>query len=208
MAAYVDVVNLCASKLGEDDQLRSPDDDTHIGRSVKAVWNIVRRATLRAHTWNFARTRKSIPSDAAASIVGGDYAYPLPSDYIRMVDLIDYCDIKTFNIESQNILFHASGPLRIRYIRDVVETAYWDDLFVEAMASRLAFQVADRITGDRGRKSDAWNDFKAAISTAKKVNAQDRGKIEEEASDWELARYGYGDSGLHDRVLRGSSTYP
>jgi hypothetical protein len=35
---------------------------------------------------------------------------------------------------------------------DIADATQWDDLFVNAMAMRLAEQIADRITGDLNRK--------------------------------------------------------
>lgn len=208
MASYVDIANLAASKIGEDDQLTAPDDDTHLGRSVAAVWSIVRQATLRDHPWNFAVKRVAIAADAKAAPVGFQYAYPLPADCLRLVGLIDHPTSRNFELEGRAILFDATGPLRIRYIVDVEEPAYWDSDFTEAFACRLAYAIADRITGDSGRKSEAWNAYTLALRQAKKSDALENPGPVEASSPWEEARFGWGDHGLYERVYRGSSTYP
>ncbi|CAN5484411.1 hypothetical protein BH09PSE4_BH09PSE4_19270 [soil metagenome] len=194
MADYVSIANLAASKLGEDDQLRSPDDDTHLGRSVKAVYDMVRRAAIRGYTWNFASRRAELPAEDLPSIpYPWQSSFPLPADSVRLVKVLNRASRSDYQVEGRSILTNGLGPLYIRYLIDVPEPALWDDLFVEAFASRLAFQIADRITGDRGRKADAWSDYKNALSEAKKVDALENPQVEQEPSGWELARTSGGD---------------
>ena len=54
---------------------------------------------------------------------------------------------------------------------------------------KLGFQVADRVTGDRGRKQDCWAEYEANISAATRVDAMENPPEELEESDWVLARY-------------------
>lgn len=195
MAGYVEIANAAASKIGEDDQLRTPDDDTHLGRTVKANWTIVRQAALRDHSWNFAMKRAELAALADVPdgvLVGWAYAYEVPADALRIVELLDWPGNQDFQLEGPRLLFDDEGPLKIRYIRDVVEPADWDALFVEAFACRLAYQICDRITGDRGRKKDQWDAYREALSQAKRVDARENPAVPQEPSGWELARLGYG----------------
>lgn len=189
MASFVTIANLAASKLGEDDQLASDTDDTHLARSVRAVWDLVRRAALRDHPWNFAVRRAQLPASATIVADPYGYAFPLPADCVRLLDVSGWSR-ERYQLEGRAILADSAGPLAIRYIADVVEPALWDDLFVEAFACRLAFQVADRITGDRGRKSDAWAGYEDALSQAKRVDARENPGVTWEPTGWELARWG------------------
>ena len=77
MASYVTIANLAASKIGEDDQLRSPDDDTHLGRTVAAVFVAVRRAAIRDHSWNFAMVRRELAAASLQSV-----PYPWQSSFL------------------------------------------------------------------------------------------------------------------------------
>lgn len=189
MADFVSIANLAAAKLGEDDQLAAPEDDTHLSRSVKAVWDLTRRAALRDHSWNFAMQRARLPAEVlAVPPVGWAHSYRLPADCVRLIELIDRRR-DDYQVEGKSILSDAAAPIGIRYIADVEQPALWDDLFVEAFACRLAFQIADRITGDRGRKSDAWNAYRAALAEAKRVDARENPQVPYPASSWETARW-------------------
>src|SRR5204863_408178 len=90
MADFVTIANLAASSLGEDDQLRSPDDDTHLSRSVKAVWDVERQAAIRDHSWNFAMRRAAL-----AQVVGQDAtpyaaAYRVPATSLRLIEVLGH----------------------------------------------------------------------------------------------------------------------
>ena len=48
----------------------------------------------------------------------------------------------------REILTDYAGPLEIEWIEDVVEPASWSVEFEECFAMRLAWHVADRLSGD------------------------------------------------------------
>lgn len=206
MTSYVAIANLAASKLGEDDQIRSPGDDTHVARSIAAVWDQERRAALRDHSWNFAMRRAELAAEAIAVPFGWAYSFPLPADNLRLIEVMNCRSSADYQIEGRAILADQAGPLRIRYIADITEPALWDDLFVEAFACRIGFQIADRITGDRGRKSDLWASYRDALAQAKRVDARENPPIANEATLWERARFGGADWGC--RVDRNGLVWP
>ena len=202
MADFVTIANLAASALGEDDQLRSPDDDTHLSRSVRAVWNVERRAALRDHSWNFAMRRQAL-----AAVIGQDAspyaaAFRLPADSVRLIEVIGIGRVD-YQLEGPFILSSAAAPLRIRYIVDVVEPAEWDDLFVKAFAMRVAWQIADRITGDPNRVQIGERKYRSALTEAKRVDARENPQVPSIAGSWELAR-----GGIADRVDRNGLVWP
>lgn len=190
MTSYVTIANLAASKLGEDDQLRSPDDDTHLGRSVKAVFDPVRRAALRDHSWNFAMQRREL---AAANLSSVPYpwksSFPLPSEALRLIEVLNLSARSEYQVEGRSILANIDGPVYIRCIVDVVEPTLWDDLFVEAFACRLAFQIGRRIVGSAFDAGTAWKVYRSAVGDAKRVDARENPQVPFEASSWETARY-------------------
>ena len=195
MLGYVTIANLAASKLGEDDQLRNPNDDTPLGRSVAAVWAPVRQAALRDHSWNFAMRRAGLSAEALASVpYPFGYSFPLPADNLRLIEVLSAGARDDYQIEGGSILCNSAGPVYIRYIADIEEPALWDALFVEAFACRLADQISDRITGDVGRRDRAWQGYQAALSQAKRVDARENPQIPTEMTEWELARFGGGSS--------------
>lgn len=189
MADFVTIANLAASALGEDDQLSSPDDDTHISRSVRAVWDVERRAALRDHSWNFAMRRVALPKVAVSSQdpYPFSFAYRLPADCVRLIEVMGF-GRSDYQLEADFILANAPAPMRVRYLADVTEPALWDDLFVKAFAMRIAWQIADRITGDPNRVQLAERKYRSALSEAKRVDARENPQIAFEPTGWEMAR--------------------
>lgn len=200
MADRVEISNLALSKLGEDDQLEDPLDDNKPARSIKAVWNTVRDGVLRAHLWNFAidpggRDLSHDPSYAASALSDWRYRFRLPTDFLRL-DL-QHCrpawQRSDVRVGAGFLYANTPGPVHILYVRAVENPGDWDALFVEAFASRLAWQIADRLTGDRGRKSDCWQAYVAALREAKGVDGRENPSEPSEATGWEMARF---DGGL------------
>lgn len=190
MADYVTIANLALSLLGEDDQLRDPDQDSPAARSIRAVWDQTRRSVLREHPWNFALARQALSAVEGVETYPWESAFALPFDCLRLMEVVDPAACRdTYSVESGRILADTAEALRILYLRDVPETGQWEDLFVSAFAARLAFQVADRIAGGRGRKDDAWRTYRAALSSAKGVDAKENPPVVPDESDWINARY-------------------
>lgn len=201
MADRVEISNLTLSKLGEDDQLEDPLDNRKPARSINAVWDMVRDMVLRAHLWNFAIDPGGLElsHDAnftASALSDWRYRFRLPTDFIRL-DLQN-CRPRwergDVQIGRQHLYANIPGPVHILYVSRVENCGDWDPLFVEAFACRLAFQVADRLTGDRGRKSDCWQAYSVALKEAKGIDGRENPPQPSEATGWEMARYdgGYG----------------
>jgi hypothetical protein len=196
VADYVTIANLALSKLGEDDQIRDPDQDSHAARSVRAVWDPVRRFVLRKGKFNFAMKRAELAAQASSS-PGYESSYPftnrfpVPDGFVRLVEVLGPASVvEAYKYERKAILADSVGPVFIRYVADVAETGDWDDLFVQAFAARLAFQIADRITGDRGRKADAFTEWRLAIKEAAGVDAKEDPPEEPYESSWVTSRFG------------------
>lgn len=199
MADFVTIANLAASAIGEDDQMRSPDDDTHLARSVRAVWDIERRAALRDHSWNFAMRRAALPAMVLPEPpIGWAYSYNLPADAVRLIEVFGAAR-RTYQVEGRCVLADVRAPLRIRYIADLVEPAEWDDLFARAFGARIGHAIADRITGDRGRRADAWQLYQQILREAKRVDARENPQVQWEPTGWERARGGFGEDSIVDR---------
>lgn len=198
MASIVSVSNLALQKIGADDRIVDPDEDRDAARSIRAVWDDVRQACIRGGAkvpkWNFASTYFQVPALAPSSFTvpfGWTSGYAMPEGFLRLIEIVDpAAAIDDYRLIADEIVItKTTGPLRGWFLKDIVEPEKWDALFVETFAARLGFQVADRVTGDRGRKQDCWAEYEANISAATRVDAMENPPEELEESDWVLARY-------------------
>ncbi|MFZ4687851.1 MAG: hypothetical protein ACOYLS_01305 [Polymorphobacter sp.] len=185
MASAVQIANLALVTIGDDEALVELSTDTRAGRAILAVFDIERDALLRAHPWNFAMTRASLPALADAPPFGFGYAYQLPADWMRFIDETDY---EPFAIESGQILTDRAPPLNIRYVRRVTDTGLFDALFVKALAAAIAAQVAQRLSGSATVRANAMDEYAMRIAEAKKVDGQENPPEDLLEDDWVLAR--------------------
>jgi hypothetical protein len=200
MTIDVAIANLAASHLGEDVTVVSPDDTSKLARNVRAVWDEVRREVLRAHNWNFAMTRASLPALAstdpeydADAINPWTYVYPLPTDYVRLAKIFDPALGKgEYQLENDGILCDEAGPLRIRYVYDRTEISAWDPKARKALALQIAWQIAPAM-GVTGSKRERINrSYKEAIERARAVDAKENPPETLPAPSWVTARFGDG----------------
>lgn len=197
MADATAIANLALQKIGAEDQLMDLFEDRQAARSVRAAWDFVRRETLRRGKFNFSVTRAELAAQNMNTVPRPPSPYPyanrfpLPEDFVRLIEVLDPPAVRgAYQLERGAILADTAGPVFVRYVADIEDTAEWDDLFVGAFAARLGYQVADRLTGDRGRKADCWAEFRAAIKDTAGVDAREDPPTETEDSSWVTSRLG------------------
>ncbi|BBC99097.1 hypothetical protein [Sphingobium sp. YG1] len=192
MADYVTIANMAASLIGEDDQISAPDDDKHIARSIRAVWDMCRRAAIRDHSWNCFTARVGLSAEDLDSVpYPWGYSFPLPADCVRLIEVLNV-DESRYQLEGRSILCDSVGPVYIRYLKDIKETARWDDLFAVVMARRVAFQVGTRIAGSSYDRAAGWQAYQDGLAQAKRADARENPQVVPEWTEWETARFGGG----------------
>lgn len=184
MASVIQVANRALTKLGAA-RIISLNDNNKQARAISSCFEDLRDAELRAHRWQFAIKRDSLPALVAAPAYGFQYQYQLPADFIRLDQINDqypdtimdnYIGTETaeWAIEGNKILTSLGAPLKIRYGYRVEDPNQWDPLFREALACRIAAELCEDLTQSDTKKQNAWAEWKRAINTAISVNAIER----------------------------------
>jgi hypothetical protein len=198
MASQVEIANRALTKLGAA-RIISFLDDNKQARAVQSMFDIVRDAELRAHIWSFAVKRASVAALSSTPAWGFAYEYALPSDCLRLIqvndvyqgpDLSDYRNAPTaeYMLEGNKILCDFASPLKIRYIRRESDTTYWDSAFVEAMACRLAAEMAEDLTQSNQKKDAAWKEYDQAVKIAIRSGAVEQQHQDMPDNSWVLSR--------------------
>lgn len=193
MTDRVAISNRALANLGEVEAVIDPDDDTKPAREIRKVWDQARRATLREGKFNFSIERFELSAIVfplpAPVIKPWQSCFARPEGFLRLVEVVSPClSSDDYTLERRGIMANTAGPLLVRCVVDVPDSSEWDDAFVSAFAWRLAWEVADPITGDRGRKLDAWNAYQDELASAKGVDAQENPPAPFEDSSWLTAR--------------------
>ena len=195
MASTVQICNQALSKVGAA-RIIDLLDDTKNARILNAIFEVKRDAELAAHPWTFAIKRAKIPALSTAPAFGWLYSYPLPSDFLRLIEvgnetnLYDTDSGARFQVEGNAILCDEASPLQIRYVYRVTNTGLFSALFVEALACRLAAEIAEELTQNSGKRDMAWAEYKEAIKQARRVNAIEQPPNKQPDLSWVRAMTG------------------
>lgn len=157
MPSETDLLNDALGQIGAA-AITAIDDGSINAVHCSVFYPPLRRALLRSHFWNFAEARTSLVASATTPAFEFAFAYPLPSDYLRLktynganLDTSTVNELfwiqQMFKIEGREILTN-DGEVKIIYIRDVLDPNVWDTLFYQAMAAWLASKLATAITKD------------------------------------------------------------
>lgn len=191
MASYVQIANLAGTLIGTEARVSDPADNRVLPRTVKAVWDLQRRATIRDGEFNFSLRRAELPALAGVTPRPFGYRYQLPAAALRLVEVLG-CAREDYQLEGREILCNAGAPLLIRYSIDVVEPASWDDVFADAFAKRIAWTIGKRIAGSAYDERNGERVYRQAIADTKSVDARENPPLEQEESGWVSARFGVG----------------
>jgi hypothetical protein len=148
MASQTAICNQALIQVGHD-TLADVDDSTPRGRKLLAAWPIVLDALLAAHAWGFATRRVALQQSATVPVWGYDYAYQLPSDCLRLLEV--YPD-SAYQLESGQILSD-EDEMSIKYVCRVTQTGLFSPLFALALADALAVQVCYGLEGSAQKRA-------------------------------------------------------
>lgn len=195
-ASEVSICNLALQKLGAK-RITSLTDDSNNARQCNACYTTLRDKELRVHPWKFAVTRAVLTPLADAPAFDFTYAFPLPSDCLRV--LLPNRSNLDWQRETQDgqqvILTNDGNSINLRYISRVTDPTQFDVAFIEALASKIAWNCCEQITQSNEKKAVAEKDYKTAISEASKTDAFEDEAQDPPPSSWETARMTNGSSG-------------
>ncbi len=191
MASKVEICNRALQKLGAG-RIVSLDQESKNARACNVAYEPVKLAELRAHTWNCAIKRFSLAEDSPAP-ENTDYAhsYTVPPDWLRQLAPDPSKNLADLDwvIEGRKIYTNDSAPLNGRYIADITDPNLMDSLLREAIASKMAVELAEELTQSNQKKTDAReSDYKYAISEARRANAIEKPAPKTAEDSWVTVR--------------------
>lgn len=198
MATATDIANRALTLIGEA-RVVSMDDASKQAKACKSQFDITRQSELRANRWGFAMRRAQLAASATAPAFQFARAFPFPTaclrvdfvgDYYVGPSLTDYrtSDESAFAIEGRSILTDLPAPLDVRYLVDVTDASQFDAMFVDAMAAKLAADIAIDLTQSKAMFEKSMAAYGLAIARAKQVNAIERPPEPLPDDSWVLAR--------------------
>jgi hypothetical protein len=166
MASQVEITNLALSRIGAN-TITSLTDGTAEQKLAVVTWDIARRACLRDHAWNFACKDVELNQISGYTAFEYDYAYQLPSDYIR---LLQFYGNPNFRVQGRRILTDET-VCKIKYIYDVTDSPDWDASFTDLMAQRMAVDMAYALTKSQSSADSMYAIYNQKLKLAKHIDS-------------------------------------
>jgi len=186
-ASAVGIANRALQKLGSR-RISALTQDHPNARSMNAAYERVRDAELRRYDWSFAIKRASVAADAADPVWGDWYRYSLPNDFIGLIRDDETNIGVDWKIEGLYILSKDASPLEFRYVARITDPNFYDALFIESFACRLALECVKEIADSASDKESLKDDYDKSIAEAKRRGAIEKGSQEFPEDTWITAR--------------------
>ena len=189
-ASEVSICNLALQKLGAA-RIVSLSENSRNAKSVNACYEPQRDTELRKYLWNFARKRTSLAAHSTAPAFMYEAAYPLPSDYLRLIKPARLgLDWHVEQHEGALAILSTDGaPLDVRYIARVTNPALFDPSFIEMLACKIAWHTCEDLTQSNTKKAALMEEYRAARAEARQTNAFEVPKNPEPIDEWLVARH-------------------
>jgi len=176
-ASDTEIANDALGRLGIS-PIMELSDDSKQAQFAKRFFDQTREEVLAARPWTFAIKRQNLSQLSTAPISEWQYAYQLPSDFLRLVQ-INNDEIETikfkYAIEGRTIVTD-ENPITICYVARVTDPTLYSPLFSEAFALKLASKLVGPLTGALKLSMDYLALYEKAITTPQVGEQQGRAK--------------------------------
>lgn len=173
----VEICNIALLRLGHDRTIADLDEQSAEAGFLRAFWDSARRATLRAFNWNFALKTVAL-AELSETSDEWDHVYALPAKCLRALELVNVSSKAPENrlpyeIRGRKVYTDQTEAV-LKYVEDLEDENLFDSEFVDALAYRLAAEMAGPLTQDRARRADMFQLYRVQISEAQAADASEQ----------------------------------
>lgn len=190
MSSAVDICNSALAKIGTA-RITSLDDNTEEARLCKELYPKLKLELLRSHPWNFAINRVELAAIVTDPIYEHDIQFQIPENCLRVlgIDATENYKNIVWKIEGRKILASGVTTMKMKFIdADVVEDDF-DASFAEALAFRLASDLAYPVAQSITLASGLFERYEKSLSLARCYDAQEGSSDRFVADNWLDARF-------------------
>ena len=172
--SVIEICNNALLDLGED-AIMSLGDESKAAGLCNHRWPAVRDAVLRAHPWNCAMAQAELAAGTAAPLWKWEYQYVLPTDFLRITQLVgeDGTAIPDWEIQGGIVLCNEAAPIFISYVRRETDPGKYDALLGETLSARLAATLAYPLSGSTSLAQSYWDVYQTKLAEARGVDARE-----------------------------------
>ena len=196
MATEAGICNSALSKLGNN-RINSLTEGTPAANLCLEQYGKLRDHLLRSHDWNFAASRVKLAQLSSTPAFGYGYQYALPSDWMRTISVHPgdsrkghITDYATESTAAEGRVVRTDYPdIYLRYVRKVEDPNVMDPAFREALAWRLAMELAAPLAKSGALRDRMAVGFEDALAIAKSIDGQDDPPQVPPDGSWLAARH-------------------
>ena len=111
--------------------------------------------------------------------------FSLPSDFVRLVEVQDSVD--NHEIQSDKLLTDLT-TVRVDYVKQVTDVATMSPMLREAIAAKVAFEIALRVTNSNEKRQLMNDHYRATLSLARNIDASQRSADSTKTEGWLKSR--------------------
>lgn len=196
--SVVALVNRALRYLGHP-PITAMDDGSAAANIASDLWPGTRDSVLRMHAWNCATFLAVLPALADDPAWGWEKQFSLPSGpeppfCLRVLRVKgDVSHAIHWRVHGRRIVADTAGPLSIEYIGRVADPGAYDPLLFDAIAIRLAHDMAPALVANTQVQDTLRSMFAAILEEARRVDGREQSQDERVVStSWVGARYGRG----------------
>lgn len=191
MASEVGIVNVALRMLGAK-RIAALTDDNENAKRANDVYEPLRDYLMRAHVWNFGVKRRKLGQLSSAPTYEFDYAYQLPSDWLRTVEVHDNSagtHQAIYRIEGTSVLSDAPD-IWMMYVWRVTDPNQMTADFRQALSCLIARDIAVAVTNSRTMREDMEREYKSAFRRARSADSIEDFPASFPEGSWSMARQG------------------
>lgn len=180
MTSEVSICNQALAMLGQAPITSLSDANVNAER-CNALYAATRDAMLEAHAWRFATKRYALPQASPAPAFGYACRYEVPGEVLRVLEVNE--NKYAWELEEDSIVTDSS-VCQMRAVSQVTDPNKFSSLFVIALATRLAAELAIAITGSRTLQDQLFGAYtKLKLPQATGINGN-QGTMKRIRSSW------------------------
>jgi hypothetical protein len=171
------ICNLALMRIGVTDFIDSLEEATTAAQVCKLAYPHCRDVVLSSFPWPFASQRATLAQVPSAERTGWQYGYAYPTGALRPVAIWSGSRAPTpgaripFSYETNaagtgSVIWTDLNEAEFIYTQRITDTGRFSSLFVDALAWRVAAELAVPLTKDAGRRDAALKMFQYSVGLA------------------------------------------
>lgn len=182
MANQIEICNVALSRVGAG-SIQSLTEATREARACRTHYELARDAALRDHDWPFARKRADL-AVLTETVDDWDYVYQYPADCVAArlilnVASVDPKDRIPFEVgvnaaKSSRVILTDEEDAILVYTALVSNTVVYDALFVDALAWRLAAELAVPLRAETSLQQTFLRQYLLQLGSAKETGSNEK----------------------------------